>query len=158
MKVRQLQIAALAGVTIMLVSAGAVFAAPAQTSTTTVHQIEDFGEVDIFCSHNVGTAWGDDNGIYHVTDRGDGFFEANFRFEGWAHFTPYDPTQPTIVGHYSLGDRTITGKYGVSEQWTYVNHGIASDGTSFKFEETYHLGFTADGVVLTFDKVILTCL
>ena len=139
-------------------SAGAVAASGQATTTTDIlHGAIDFGPQSIFCSENPGIATGDVNAVFHTTDLGDGRFISTFRMSGTAQFTPDDPANPTVSGRFVVGDTTISGVYGVTDTFVYINHGWASDGTSFKFHDVAHISFNANGVAVEWDKASLTC-
>jgi hypothetical protein len=139
-------------------SAGAV-AASGQATTTTeiVHGAIDFGPQPIFCSENPGVATGDVNAVFHTTDLGDGRFSSTYRISGTAQFTPDDSANPTVSGRFVVGDTTISGVVGVTDTFVYINHGWASDGTSFRFHEVAHISFNTNGVAVEWDKASLTC-
>ena len=67
------------------------------------------------------------------------------------------PHWTTVSGRFVVGDTTISGAYGVTDTFVYINHGWASDGTSFKFHDVAHVTFNASGVVVEWDKASLTC-
>jgi hypothetical protein len=146
------------GVIIVSGSAGAA-AASGQVTTTTeiVHGAIDFGPANIFCSEDPGTATGDVNGVFHTTDLGDGRFSSTFRMSGTAQFTPDDPANPMVSGRFVVGDTTISGVFGVTDTFVYINHGWAADGTSFKFHEVAHISYNTNGVAVEWDKASLTC-
>jgi hypothetical protein len=142
-------------------SANGVAAAGGDVTTTTVvfHGIVDFGESRIFCSHDLGTAYGDVNSVFHITDLGDGTLLVTQRSTGTAYFTPYDPSQPTGIGHFTIGEADHGAVFTSDYEYTfeYINHGTASDGTSFKFHVVERARFNKDGVLVVWDNGSLTC-
>jgi hypothetical protein len=148
-----------AGLAISSVSGVAAASGGASTTTVVLHGIVDFGESRIFCSHDLGAAYGDVNSVFHITDLGDGTLLVAQRSTGTAYWTPYDPSRPTGVGHFTIGETDHGAVFTADYEYTfeYINHGTFSDGTSFKFHLVERARFNKDGVLVVWDNGSLTC-
>lgn len=101
------------------------------------------------------------NGVFHITyltsGVGAGTFWATGTMEGTFVFTPDDPSQAIVTGHFAswFGENSNLNNGAVTA--TFTAHGTGSDGSTIAFHDVMHVSLSATGITNSFDKPSLTC-
>src|SRR5437016_3950084 len=97
------------------------------------------------------------NAVAHVTFNANGFW-ATFTAEGWASFTPNDPSQPSGLGRFTVWDGENGNLKNATETATFRVRVRFSDGSVVIEHEVVHMSISANGInSISFDKPRLTC-
>jgi hypothetical protein len=125
-------------------------AAAAATSTTQTFHNATQVIVDVIpCTGTPATITIVYNGVFHINSLPGGEFWTTFTQTGTFTAVPFDSTQPTLTGRF-----TVWGNFNLNEQnqnSTFTFTVRASDGTVF--HDTAHFTMNANGEITTmFDK------
>jgi hypothetical protein len=107
------------------------------------------------CSGATGTLTTTVNDVFHITTLANGTFWATGTVEGKFTFVPFDSSQPSYTGHFTVWFGDNNNLKNGSETSTFSVHGVGSDGSTINFHDVAHLSVSATGVTVAFDKA--TC-
>src|SRR6266487_3064057 len=104
------------------------------------------------CTGAPGTLTATYNAIFHVTTLANGTYWATFTQTGTFSFVPFDSSQPSFTGHFTVWDGDNWNNRNTTETATFTVHGIGSDGSTLRFHETEHVSSSATGITVSFDR------
>jgi hypothetical protein len=146
---------------ILLTAAAAMFvAAPAASATgagavsftQTIHHATETDTDMNPCTGALGTLTLTYNAIFHVTTLANGTYWATFTQTGTFSFVPFDASQPSYTGHFTVWDGDNWNNRNTTETATFSVHGAGSDGSRLTFHETEHVSTSATGMTISFDR------
>jgi len=105
------------------------------------------------CSGAPGTLTLTYNAIFHVTTLENGTYWATFTQTGAFSFVPFDSSQPSYTGRFTVWDGDNWNNRNTTETVTFNLKGTGSDGSTLTLHETEHLSTSASGATLAFDKL-----
>jgi hypothetical protein len=96
------------------------------------------------------------NGVFHVTELtsgiGAGTLWATGTQTGTFTFAPFDASQPSYTGRFTVWFGDNDNLRNDAETVTFRIRGIGSDGSVLRFHEVEHMSVSASGVTLAFDQ------
>jgi hypothetical protein len=145
---------------LLAVAATMVVAAPSASAagagavsfTQTAHNVTETSTDVNPCTGTPGTLTLTFNAIFHVTTLANGTFWATFTQTGTFSFVPFDPSQPSFTGHFTVWDGDNGNLQNSTETATFTVVGTGSDGSTLMFHETEHFSVSATGVTTSFDN------
>jgi hypothetical protein len=105
------------------------------------------------CTGAPGTLTVTYNAVFHLTTLENGTYWATFTQSGSFSFVPFDSSQPSYTGHFTVWDGDNWNNRNTTETVTFSVHGVGSDGSRLAAHETEHLSTSASGATLSFDKM-----
>ena len=146
---------------VMLIAAAALVAVPAALSagagavseTQTLHNVTETSTDVNPCTGAPGTLTLTYNAIFHVTTLENGTYWATFTQTGSFSFVPFDSSQPSYTGHFTVWDGDNWNNRNTTETFTFSVHGTGSDGSTLAAHETEHVSTSASGMTISFDKM-----
>jgi hypothetical protein len=144
----------LIGAVIMALAAPPASAAGAGavSFTQTVHNVTETGTDVNPCTGAPGTLTLTYNAIFHITTLANGTYWATFTQTGTFSFVPFDSSQPSFTGHFTVWDGDNWNNRNTTETFTLSITGTGSDGSKLRAHETEHLSVSATGITISFDK------
>ncbi len=151
---RRLVLILLAVAAIMVVAAPSASAAGAGavSFTQTEHNATETDTDVNPCTGAPGTLTLTYNAIFHVTTLANGTYWATFTQTGTFSFVPFDSSQPSYTGHFTVWDGDNWNNQNTTETATFMVIGTGSDGSMLAFHETEHFSVSATGVTTSFDN------
>jgi hypothetical protein len=161
MRIRSRVFAVLVGATVALLSATSAGAAGAGAVSFT----QRFNNEVLFSDHDVnpctgapGTVTGTaTNGVFHITTLANGTFWATFTAEGTITFVPDSSADASASGQFAAWDGDNGNLRNETETSTFNAVLFGSDGSRVGVHEVFHMGTSASGGSITFDKPHMTC-
>ena len=147
--------------TVLVVAVAALIAVPvaspagagAVSFTQNLHNVtESFTDVNP-CSGTPGTVTLTYNAVFHVTTLENGTYWATFTQTGAFSFVPFDASQPSYTGHFTIWDGDNWNNRNTTETATFMLRGTGSDGSTLTFHEVEHISMSASGATISFDKL-----
>ncbi len=123
--------------------------------TQTFHNATQTMTITFPCTSSNGTLTITYNGVAHGTvltsgiGAGTGWF--TFTATGTAVFVPFDPTQPSFTGRFTVWDGQSINLKNFAGTDILVVHATGSDGSSITFNDVFHGTVSASGIVIFFD-------
>jgi hypothetical protein len=144
----------LIGATAALVASPTASAAGAGavSFTQTIHNATETDTDVNPCTGAPGTLTLTYNAIFHVTTLANGTYWATFTQAGTFSFVPFDSSQPSFTGHFTVWDGDNWNNRNTTETATFTVHGTGSDGSNLAFHETEHISSSATGLTVSFDR------
>jgi hypothetical protein len=144
----------LIGAVIMVVAAPSATAAGAGavSFTQTIHHATETDTDVNPCTGAPGTLTLTYNAIFHITTLANGTYWATFTQTGTFSFVPFDSSQPSYTGHFTVWDGENWNNRNTTETFTLTIRGTGSDGSTLRAHETEHLSVSATGITISFDK------
>jgi hypothetical protein len=146
---------------VLVVAVAAVLAVPAASSagagavssTQKWHNVTETSTDVNPCSGATGTLTLTYNGVFHVTTLANGTYWATLTQTGAFSFVPFDLSQPSYTGHFTVWDGDNWNNRNTTETATFSIHGTGSDGSTLTLHEVEHISSSASGATLSFDKL-----
>ena len=104
------------------------------------------------CTGAPGTLTLTYNAVFHLTTLENGTYWATFTQTGAFSFVPFDSSQPSYTGHFTVWDGDNWNNRNTTETVTFMVRGTGSDGSTLRFHEVEHISSSASGATLSFDK------
>jgi hypothetical protein len=144
----------LIGATAVLVASPAASAAGAGavSFTQTIHNATETDTDVNPCTGAPGTLTLTYNAIFHVTTLANGTYWATFTQTGSFSFVPFDSSQQSYTGHFTVWDGDNWNNQNTTETAAFSVHGTGSDGSKLAFHDTEHISSSATGLTVSFDK------
>ena len=144
----------LIGATAVLVASPTASAAGAGavSFTQTIHNATETDTDVNPCTGAPGTLTLTYNAIFHVTTLANGTYWATFTQTGSFSFVPFDSSEPSFTGHFTVWDGDNWNNRNTTETATFTVHGTGSDGSRLAFHETEHVSSSATGLTVSFDR------
>jgi hypothetical protein len=147
--------------TILIIVVAALVAVPAASPagagavsfTQNWHNVTDTSTDVNPCSGAPGTLTLTYNAVFHVTTLENGTYWATFTQTGAFSFVPFDSSQPSYTGHFTVWDGDNWNNRNTTETVTFMVRGTGSDGSTLTFHEVEHISSSASGATLSFDKL-----
>jgi len=147
--------------TILIIVVAALVAVPAASPagagavsfTQNWHNVTDTSTDVNPCSGTPGTLTLTYNAVFHVTTLENGTYWATFTQTGAFSFVPFDSSQPSYTGHFTVWDGDNWNNRNTTETVTFMVRGTGSDGSTLTFHEVEHISSSASGATLSFDKL-----
>jgi hypothetical protein len=127
--------------------------AGAVSFTQNWHNVTDTSTDVNGCSGAPGTLTQTYNAVFHVTTLENGTYWATLTETGAFSFVPFDSSQPSYTGHFTVWDGDNWNNRNTTMTVTFSVHGTGSDGSRLAFHETEHISTSASGATLSFDKL-----
>jgi len=105
------------------------------------------------CTGAPGTLTLTYNAVFHLTMLENGTYWATFTQTGAFSFVPFDSSQPSYTGHFTVWDGDNWNNRNTTETVTFMVRGTGSDGSTLMFHEVGHISTSASGATLSFDKL-----
>jgi hypothetical protein len=105
------------------------------------------------CTGAPGTLTLTYNAVFHLTTLENGTYWATFTQTGAFSFVPFDSSQPSYTGHFTVWDGDNWNNRNTTETVTFMVRGTGSDGSTLMFHEVGHISTSASGATLSFDKL-----
>ena len=105
------------------------------------------------CTGAPGTLTLTYNAVFHLTTLENGTYWATFTQTGAFSFVPFDSSQPSYTGHFTVWDGDNWNNLNTTETVTFMVRGTGSDGSTLMFHEVGHISTSASGATLSFDKL-----
>ena len=105
------------------------------------------------CTGAPGTLTLTYNAVFHVTTLANGTYWVTFTQTGAFSFVPFDSSQPSYTGHFTVWDGDNWNNRNTTETVTFMVRGTGSDGSTLMFHEVGHISTSASGATLSFDKL-----
>ena len=105
------------------------------------------------CSGAPGTLTLTYNAVFHITTLENGTYWVTFTQTGAFSFVPFDSSQPSYTGHFTVWDGDNWNNRNTTETATFKVTGKGSDGSMLTFHEVEHISSSASGATLSFDKL-----
>jgi len=148
-------------VTVLISVVAALVAVPAASPagagavsfTQNWHNVTDTSTDVNPCSGAPGTLTLTYNAVFHVTTLENGTYWATFTQTGAFSFVPFDSSQPSYTGHFTVWDGDNWNNRNTTETVTFMVRGTGSDGSTLTFHEVEHISSSASGATLSFDKL-----
>jgi hypothetical protein len=144
----------LIGAVVPVLAAPSAFAAGAGAVnfTQTIHNATETDTDVNPCTGAPGTLTLTYNAIFHLTTLANGTYWATFTQTGTFSFVPFDSSQPSFTGHFTIWDGDNWNNQNTTETATFTVHGTGSDGSTLSFHETEHVSSSATGLTISFDR------
>jgi hypothetical protein len=147
--------------TILIIVVAALVAVPAASPagagavsfTQNWHNVTETSTDVNPCSGAPGTLTLTYNAVFHVTTLENGTYWATFTQTGAFSFVPFDSSQPSYTGHFTVWDGDNWNNRNTTETVTFMVRGTGSDGSTLMFHEVGHISTSASGATLSFDKL-----
>jgi hypothetical protein len=147
--------------TILIIVVAALVAVPAASPagagavsfTQNWHNVTETSTDVNPCSGAPGTLTLTYNAVFHVTTLENGTYWATFTQTGAFSFVPFDSSQPSYTGHFTVWDGDNWNNRNTTETVTFMVRGTGSDGSTLTFHEVEHISSSASGATLSFDKL-----
>jgi hypothetical protein len=147
--------------TILIIVVAALVAVPAASPagagavsfTQNWHNVTETSTDVNPCSGAPGTLTLTYNAVFHVTTLENGTYWATFTQTGAFSFVPFDSSQPSYTGHFTVWDGDNWNNRNTTETVTFMVGGTGSDGSTLTFHEVEHISSSASGATLSFDKL-----
>jgi hypothetical protein len=154
MRIR-LALGAIVAATTIIFGAPAALAAAAgaQSFTQNWHNVTETSTDMNPCTGAPGTLTLTYNAVFHITTLDNGTYWATFTQTGTFSFVPFDSSQPSYTGHFTVWDGDNWNNQNTTETATFTVIGTGSDGSKLTFHETEHVSTSATGATLSFDKL-----
>ena len=146
---------------VLVVAVAALLAVPAASSagagavssTQNWHNVTETSTDVNPCSGAPGTLTLTYNAVFHVTTLANGTYWVTFTQTGAFSFVPFDSSQPSFTGHFTVWDGDNWNNRNTTETVTFSIHGTGSDGSTLTLHEVEHISARASGTTLSFDKL-----
>jgi hypothetical protein len=139
-------------VTVLAAPSASAAGAGAVSSTQTVHNATDTSTDVNPCTGAPGTLTLTYNAIFHITTLANGTYWATFTQTGTFSFVPFDSSQPSFTGHFTVWDGDNWNNRNTTETVTLAITGTGSDGSRLRFHGVEHVSVSATGITNSFDK------
>jgi len=126
--------------------------AGAVSFTQNWHNVTDTSTDVNPCSGAPGTLTLTYNAVFHITTLENGTYWVTFTQTGAFSFVPFDSSQPSYRGHFTVWDGDNWNNRNTTETATFKVTGKGSDGSMLTFHEVEHISSSASGATLSFDK------
>jgi hypothetical protein len=131
--------------------------AGASSYTQTFNNQTDVSSSFSPCTGVQGTLTQTYNDLFHVTTLAGGEFWATFTQTGSISFVPYDSSQPSYSGHFTVWGGDNLNQQNATGTFTFNVRLAGTDGSVITQHEVAHYTVTATGVTYSFDKPTLSC-
>ena len=140
---------------------GVLTAAPANAKATTetihVSDVTESHRDSNPCSGAKGTFTITYDGVFHSTELPNGTSWFTGTLHGTASFVPNNPTQPSYAGKFTAWFGDENNLKNEVEHETFRAKLLGTDGSVLMAHETAHMGTSANGPAVSFDKARFTC-
>ena len=143
---------AIAAAALVAVPAASPAGAGAVSFTQNWHNVTDTSTDVNPCSGAPGTLTLTYNAVFHITTLENGTYWVTFTQTGAFSFVPFDSSQPSYRGHFTVWDGDNWNNRNTTETATFKVTGKGSDGSMLTFHEVEHISSSASGATLSFDK------
>jgi hypothetical protein len=139
-------------VTVLAAPPASAAGAGAVSFTQTVHNATETSTDVNPCTGAPGTLTLTYNAIFHITTLANGTYWFTFTQTGMFSFVPFDSSEPSFTGHFTVWDGDNWNNRNTTETFTIAIAGTGSDGSRLRFHAVEHVSVSATGITNSFEK------